>query len=84
MNKPLSPELLPKMNTYRRATNNFIFYGKGREIFTNSIEDQEITALSLHLIPNSPVCIDTDPLRVTMTSDVNSRNKTFQAASCST
>ncbi len=34
------------------SANNFIFYGRGREISTNSIEDQEVTALSLHLLQN--------------------------------
>lgn len=41
------------------SANNFIFYGKGREIATNNIEDQEITALSLHLLQNSLVYINT-------------------------
>jgi TnpA family transposase len=31
-------------------TNDFIFYGKGGEIATNRAEDQELAALSLHLL----------------------------------
>lgn len=31
-------------------TNDFIFYGKGGEIATNRSEDQELAALSLHLL----------------------------------
>jgi TnpA family transposase len=41
------------------SANGFIFYGKGREITTNNIEDQEVTALSLHLLQNCLVYINT-------------------------
>jgi TnpA family transposase len=41
------------------SANNFIFCGKGREFSTNSLEDQEITALALHLIQNCMVYVNT-------------------------
>lgn len=41
------------------SANNFIFCGKGREISTNNIEDQEIAALSLQLLQNSLIYINT-------------------------
>ena len=31
------------------STNSFIFYGKGGEIATNRLDDQEVAVLSLHL-----------------------------------
>ncbi|MBU3217716.1 transposase [Clostridium estertheticum] len=34
------------------SANNFIFCARGREFSTNNIEDQEISALALHLIQN--------------------------------
>jgi len=41
------------------SANSFIFYGKGGEISTNRIEDQEISVLSLHLLQNCLVYINT-------------------------
>jgi TnpA family transposase len=41
------------------STNSFIFYGKGGEIATNRLEDQEIAVLSLHLLQNCLVYINT-------------------------
>ena len=41
------------------SANNFIFYGKGREFSTNKIEEQEISALSLQLLQNSLIYINT-------------------------
>ncbi|SHE40489.1 Transposase and inactivated derivatives, TnpA family [Seinonella peptonophila] len=41
------------------SANSFIFYGKGGEIQTNQLEDQEIAVLSLHLLQNSLVLINT-------------------------
>jgi TnpA family transposase len=41
------------------SANGFIYYGKGGEISTNRIEDQEISILSLHLLQNCPVYINT-------------------------
>jgi TnpA family transposase len=39
--------------------NSFIFFGKGKEIQTNRLEDQEIAVLSLHLLQSSLVYINT-------------------------
>lgn len=41
------------------SANSFIFYGKGGEIATNRLEDQELSVLSLHLIQSSLVYINT-------------------------
>jgi TnpA family transposase len=41
------------------SANGFIFYGKGGEISTNKIEDQELSVLSLHLLQNCLVYINT-------------------------
>lgn len=41
------------------SANGFIFYGKGGEICTNRFEDQEIAVLSLHLLQNCLVYINT-------------------------
>ena len=39
--------------------NGFIFFGKGREIATNRLEDQEIAVLSLHLLQSALVYVNT-------------------------
>ncbi len=39
--------------------NGFIFFGKGKEIATNRLEDQEIAVLSLHLLQSCLVYINT-------------------------
>lgn len=41
------------------SANGFIFYGKSSEIQSNSIDDQEISVLSLHLLQNCLVYINT-------------------------
>ena len=41
------------------SANSFIFYGKGGEIATNRLEDQELAVLSLHLLQNCLVYINT-------------------------
>lgn len=41
------------------SANSFIFYGKGGEIATNRIEDQELSVLCLHLLQNCLVYINT-------------------------
>jgi TnpA family transposase len=41
------------------SANDFIFFGKGGEIATNRLEDQELAILSLHLLQNSLVYINT-------------------------
>jgi len=41
------------------SANGFIFYGKSGEISTNKLEDQELSILSLHLLQNCLVYINT-------------------------
>jgi hypothetical protein len=41
------------------SANNFIFCARGREFSTNNIEDQEVSALALHLIQNCMVYVNT-------------------------
>lgn len=41
------------------SANNFIFFGKGGEIATNRMEEQEIAVLSLHLLQNCLVYVNT-------------------------
>ena len=41
------------------SANSFIFYGKSGEISTNRIDDQEVSVLSLHLLQNCLVYINT-------------------------
>ncbi len=41
------------------SANDFVFFGKGGEIASNRVEDQEISALSLHLLQASLVYINT-------------------------
>lgn len=39
--------------------NGFIFFGKGKEIATNRMEDQEVAVLSLHLLQSCLVYVNT-------------------------
>jgi hypothetical protein len=41
------------------SANDFILYGRGGEIATNRVEDQEATVLSLHLLQNCMVFVNT-------------------------
>ncbi len=41
------------------SANSFIFYGKSGEISTNRLGDQEVSVLSLHLLQNCLVYINT-------------------------
>lgn len=41
------------------SANSFIFFGKNGEICTNRIEDQELSVLSLHLLQNCLVYVNT-------------------------
>ena len=41
------------------STNGFIFYGRGGEIATNRLDDQEVGMLALHLLQISLVYINT-------------------------
>jgi len=50
------------------SANGFIFYGKGGEISTNRLEDQEIAVLSLHLLQNCLVYINTIMLQTILSN----------------
>ncbi|CDZ79480.1 Transposase, TnpA family [Legionella massiliensis] len=41
------------------SANSFIFYGKGGEVATNRLEDQELSVLALHLLQISQVYVNT-------------------------
>jgi TnpA family transposase len=41
------------------SANTFIFYGKGSELTTNRLDDQEVAVLALHLLQNCLVYINT-------------------------
>jgi len=41
------------------SANSFIFYGKGGEVATNRLEDQELSVLSLHLLQICLVYVNT-------------------------
>ena len=52
------------------SANSFIFYGKGGEIATNRLEDQELSVLSLHLLQICLVYVNTLMIQqVTSTKD---------------
>lgn len=51
-------ESLNVVENWNSAT-DFVFFGKGGEIATNRLEDQEIAALSLHLLQASLVYVNT-------------------------
>jgi TnpA family transposase len=57
----LRREIHEGLNVVERwnGTNDFIFFGKGGEVATNRLEDQEIAALALHLLQVSLVYINT-------------------------
>jgi TnpA family transposase len=62
--KNLSDIVLIYPYVYKHArnsmlSNNIIFFGKGVEIATNRMEDQEIAVLSLHLLQNCLVYVNT-------------------------
>ena len=41
------------------SANNFIFFGNGRELSSNQLENQELSVLSLHLLQNCLIYINT-------------------------
>ncbi|HAB39517.1 MAG TPA: Tn3 family transposase [Rhodobacteraceae bacterium] len=49
------------------SANGFVFFGKGGEIASNRIEDQEISALSLHLLQSSMVYVNTRMMQSVLT-----------------
>ncbi len=59
--EPLRREIHEGLNVVENwnSTNSFIFFGKGGEVATNRIEEQEISLLSLHLLQLSLVYVNT-------------------------
>jgi TnpA family transposase len=57
----LRREIHEGLNTIERwnAANSFIFFGKGGEISTNRLEEQEASVLCLHLLQMSLVYVNT-------------------------
>ena len=57
----LRREVHEALNVVERwnGTNGFIFYGKGGEVATNRLEDQEISVLCLHLLQICLVYVNT-------------------------
>ena len=51
------------------SVTNFIFYGRSGEISTNRPEDQEIVALSLQLLQNCLVYINTQMIQTVLADD---------------
>lgn len=51
------------------SANSFIFYGKSGEISTNRLDDQEIAVLSLHLLQNCMVYINTLMIQQILSQD---------------
>jgi len=59
--EPLRREINEGLNVVENwnSANSFIFYGKGGEVATNRLEDQELAVLSLHLLQICLVYINT-------------------------
>jgi len=59
--EPLRREVNEALNVVEswNNANGFIFFGKGKEIATNRLEDQEIAVLSLHLLQSCLVYVNT-------------------------
>jgi TnpA family transposase len=59
--EPLRREIHEGLNVIENwnSANSFIFYGRGGEIATNRRDDQEVAMLSLHLLQNCLVYINT-------------------------
>ena len=51
------------------SANSFIFYGKSGEIQSNNLEDQELSVLSLHLLQNCLVYINTLMIQEILSKD---------------
>ena len=61
LGQQLRREIHEGLNVVERwnGTDGFIFFGKGGEVATNRLEDQEMAALALHLLQVSLVYINT-------------------------
>lgn len=61
MNEELRKEIHEALNVVENwnSANAFIFYGKGGEVATNRLEEQELSILSLHLLQMCMVFVNT-------------------------
>lgn len=69
--EPLRREINEGLNVVENwnNANGFIFYGKGKEIATNRLEDQEIAVLSLHLLQSCLVYVNTLMIQQVLSQD---------------
>jgi TnpA family transposase len=51
------------------SANSFIFFGKSGEIQSNNLEDQELSVLSLHLLQNCLIYINTIMIQEILSKD---------------
>jgi hypothetical protein len=51
------------------GTNGFIFFGKGGEVATNRLDDQEVSVLSLHLLQVALVYVNTLMLQTVLAEE---------------
>ena len=79
-------EIHEGLNTIERwnATNSFVFFGKGGEISTNRLEEQEISVLSLHLLQICLVYVNTLMIQRVLQEPVWSSRMTSQDLSALT
>lgn len=58
---PTEPTVCEQVCTIEswNAANAFVFYGKGGEIATNRLEEQEVSVLALHLLQMALVYVNT-------------------------
>ena len=70
-NEALRREIHEGLNVVENwnATTDFVFYGKGGEISTNRLEDQEVSMLCLHLVQNCLVYVNTLMLQRVLEDD---------------
>ncbi len=63
--EPFRREIHEGMNIVENwnSANGFVFFGKGGEIATNRVDEQEISALALHLLQSSMVYVNTRMLQ---------------------
>src|SRR3546814_7526066 len=64
------------------GANGFVFFGKGGEIATNRIHEQEISVLALHLLQASLVYVNTSDRSEEHTSELQSLMRISYAVFC--
>ena len=67
----LRQEVQEALNVVERwnGTNGFIFFGKGGEVATNRLDDQEVSVLSLHLLQVALVYVNTLMLQTVLAEE---------------